>query len=118
MQRETRAMVNAELVATDEEAPAVRGVPLRQMHLRRMAALFLAPAASLLLVLVAYPLFNVLWQSLNYGNLVDPSTKGFAGLDNYRTVLEDEDFAAESRLARKVASFGMAARRYYTLRRI
>jgi multiple sugar transport system permease protein len=94
MQRETRAMVNAELVATEEEAPAVRGVPLRQVHLRRMAALFLAPAAALLLVLVAYPLFNVLWQSLNYGNLVDPSTKGFAGLDNYRTVLEDENFVS------------------------
>jgi hypothetical protein len=32
--------------------------------------------------------------------------------------VEDEDSMAESRLARKVASFGMAARRYYTLRRI
>jgi len=30
----------------------------------------------------------------------------------------DEDSATESRLARKVASFGMAAGRYYTPRRI
>jgi hypothetical protein len=32
--------------------------------------------------------------------------------------VEDEDSAAESRLARKVASFGMRAGRYYTLGRI
>jgi hypothetical protein len=32
--------------------------------------------------------------------------------------VEDEDSAAEARLARKVASFGMFARRHYTLRRI
>jgi hypothetical protein len=32
--------------------------------------------------------------------------------------VEDEDSAAESPLARKVASFGMSARRHYTLRRI
>jgi hypothetical protein len=32
--------------------------------------------------------------------------------------VEDEDSVAESRLARKVASFGMAVGRYYTLRRI
>jgi hypothetical protein len=32
--------------------------------------------------------------------------------------VEDEDTAAESRLARKVANFGMAAVRYYTLRRM
>lgn len=32
--------------------------------------------------------------------------------------VEDADSAAESLLARKVASFGMALGRYYTLRRI
>jgi hypothetical protein len=32
--------------------------------------------------------------------------------------VEVADSVAESRLARKVANFGMAARRYYTLRRI
>jgi hypothetical protein len=32
--------------------------------------------------------------------------------------VEEEDPAAELRLARKVASFGMVARGYYTLRRI
>ena len=32
--------------------------------------------------------------------------------------VEDDDSAAESRLARKVANFGMALGRYYTLRRI
>lgn len=32
--------------------------------------------------------------------------------------VEDKDFAEESRLARKLAIFGMAAGGYYTLRRM
>jgi multiple sugar transport system permease protein len=58
----------------------------------RLAALFYAPTAFLLLLLVAWPLVNVVWQGFHYVNLVDPATTGFAGLDNYRTILEDEDF--------------------------
>lgn len=58
----------------------------------RLAALFYAPTVFLLLLLVAWPLVNVVWQGFRYVNLVDPTTTGFAGLDNYRTILEDEDF--------------------------
>jgi multiple sugar transport system permease protein len=65
----------------------------RREQTRRIAFLFLAPAAAFLLVLIAYPLCNVLWVSFRYANLVDPSTTGFAGLDNYDTILSDENFA-------------------------
>ena len=65
----------------------------RRDNMQRVAFLFLAPAAAFLLVLIAYPLCNVLWLSLRYANLVDPSTVGFAGLDNYDTILSDENFA-------------------------
>jgi multiple sugar transport system permease protein len=85
-------MANAELTAMRQKAVALRRVTPRQVYLRRMAALFLLPAAAFLLVLIAYPLLNVVWQSFNYGNLVDPTTRGYAALDNYRTVLEDEEF--------------------------
>lgn len=61
-------------------------------HSSRIAALFYAPTAFLLLVLIAWPLVNVVWQGFQYANLVDPSTSGYAGLENFRTVVEDEDF--------------------------
>ena len=61
-------------------------------HFSRTAALFYAPTAFLLLVLIAWPLVNVVWQGFQYANLVDPSTSGYAGLENFRTVVEDEDF--------------------------
>jgi multiple sugar transport system permease protein len=59
---------------------------------RGIAALFLLPTAILLLLLIAWPLVSVLWQSARYVNLVDPLTVGFAGLDNFRTILDDEAF--------------------------
>lgn len=83
--------------ATDILAPPRRDAAetsrrRRLAGLGRAAAIYLAPTAVLLLVLVAWPLFNVVWQSLHYVNLVDPFTTGFAGLDNFRTVLDDSDF--------------------------
>ncbi|RIX98159.1 sugar ABC transporter permease [Aureimonas flava] len=75
----------------EEARPARRPVP-RLRRERRLAALFLAPTAALLLVLIAWPLVSVGWQSFRYVNLVDPTATGFAGLDNFRTVLDDEAF--------------------------
>jgi len=63
----------------------------RQVQIQRMALLFTAPVLLFMLVLIAYPLLSVLWQSVRYVNLVNPGIRGFAGLDNFRTVLEDED---------------------------
>lgn len=57
-----------------------------------VAVLFFAPTALLLLALFAWPLVNVLWQGFHYASLVDRLTSGFAGLDNFRTILEDDDF--------------------------
>ncbi len=59
---------------------------------RRTALLFVAPAVLFFLLLSAYPLLRVLWQSVRYASLVNPSVGGFAGLDNFRTVLGDDDF--------------------------
>ena len=58
-----------------------------------MAALcFVLPAAALLLLLIAYPLLRVIWDSFQNVNLVNTGAAGFAGLDNYRAVFEDEEF--------------------------
>ena len=85
--------------ATERSGPAaaLRVQPARMRagraaQIRRTALIFVAPAGLLFLVLIAYPLFRVLWYSLHYVNLVNPTQTGFAGLDNYTTVLTDEDF--------------------------
>jgi multiple sugar transport system permease protein len=86
-------MAAVEHAAMDEPASQSRREAPRQGQMQRIAFLFLAPAAAFLLVLVAYPLCNVLWVSFRYANLVDPATTGFAGFDNYATILSDEEFA-------------------------
>jgi multiple sugar transport system permease protein len=64
----------------------------RAVKLGRIAALCLAPAAVFLLILIAYPLSRVIWSAFHYVNLTNPTVAGFAGLDNFATVLEDEHF--------------------------
>ncbi|WP_448954939.1 carbohydrate ABC transporter permease [Labrys neptuniae] len=85
-------MARADLMQIQNKVASIGQAPPRSVQLRRMAALFLLPSAIFILALVAYPLGNVLWQSFRYSNLIDPSTQGYAGLENYRTVLEDENF--------------------------
>ena len=83
-------MAAVEHAVIAEPASESRREAPRQGQMQRIAFLFLAPAAAFLLVLIAYPLCNVLWVSFRYANLVDPATTGFAGLDNYATILSDE----------------------------
>jgi len=73
-------------------APRRRVARGRADRARWSAALYVAPALVLFLLLAAYPLLRVLWQSLHAANLVNPSVSGFSGLDNFDTVLGDDDF--------------------------
>jgi multiple sugar transport system permease protein len=59
---------------------------------RATAYLFLTPAVFFLLLLIAWPLLEVIWNSFNRSNLINPSVKGFAGLENYRYVFTVEYF--------------------------
>lgn len=59
---------------------------------RVTAYLFLTPAVFFLVLLIAWPLLEVIWNSFNRSNLINPSVKGFAGLDNYRDVFKMEYF--------------------------
>ena len=72
--------------------PERRAEAGRRTQIIRTAALFTAPVVLLLLVLIAYPLLRVLWESVRFVNLVNPTVQGFAGLENFRTVLADDDF--------------------------
>ncbi|MFD1539476.1 carbohydrate ABC transporter permease [Nonomuraea guangzhouensis] len=56
------------------------------------AYLLIAPAVVLVLVFLLYPVLSVFWESLRHHNLTRPLDDGFAGLDNYRALLADEQF--------------------------
>ncbi len=87
------------MAASDVPIPAL-AVPVarragwrsRAAQLRRIAALCLAPAAAFFLLLIAYPLARVIWTAFHYVNLTNPSISGYAGFDNFETVLGDERF--------------------------
>ena len=64
----------------------------RAERARWHALAFVAPAGLLLLLLVAFPLVEVARNSLWNRNLVDPTVTGFAGFDNFTTVLTDDSF--------------------------
>lgn len=52
----------------------------------------LSPAVLVLLIWCIVPLIMTLWYSFQNYNLVDPTLRGFAGIDNYRYLLTDPDF--------------------------
>ena len=64
----------------------------RAERARGNALVFVLPAGLLLMLLVAFPLLEVVRNSLWNKNLVDPSVTGFAGFDNFTTVLTDDTF--------------------------
>src|ERR1700690_981205 len=64
----------------------------RAARARRLVAIFLAPAAAFFLLLIAYPLAQVIWTAFHYVNLTNPTISGYAGLDNFESVLDDDRF--------------------------
>ena len=66
----------------------------RAARTRIQAFAFVLPAAALILLLVAYPLLRVVWDSVHNVDLVDPTATGFSGLENYRTVVTEDGFGS------------------------
>jgi multiple sugar transport system permease protein len=56
------------------------------------AYLFVFPAILFFLLLVAYPLINVVWDSFHFKSLLNTAQTSFSGLENYRSVINDENF--------------------------
>jgi multiple sugar transport system permease protein len=80
------------IAAQAERVAGRAGRRSRAAQRRRLAAVFLAPAAAFFLILIAYPLARVIWTAFHYVNLTNPSVSGYAGLDNFETVVSDERF--------------------------
>lgn len=63
----------------------LRNCPAEQ----RLAFVLVAPAATLMLAVTAYPIGYALWLSLQHNNLATPKDTRFIGVGNYQTVLTD-----------------------------
>jgi len=73
------------------EASIMRGNPTTQQPIRRMAALFLAPAMILYLILFIYPALRAFYISLFDWNGFTSSMK-FIGLKNFQELFGDASF--------------------------
>ncbi|NGO69359.1 carbohydrate ABC transporter permease [Streptomyces boncukensis] len=51
----------------------------------------ISPAVLLMLGFIAYPMLSVLYYSLQHYNVAKPWRNGFAGLDNFREILTEDD---------------------------
>ncbi|MBB3114502.1 multiple sugar transport system permease protein [Paenibacillus phyllosphaerae] len=65
---------------------------LREKRARRIAVAFIVPALLFFLLLNAFPLGQVLWDSFQLKNLLNKAENGFAGLANYAEVVKAEYF--------------------------
>ena len=66
----------------------------RERKTRLLANLFVLPAFIFFLLLIAYPLITVIWDSFHFKNLVNKVSQGFSGLENYKLVLQHENFVS------------------------
>ncbi|MNJ25673.1 Inner membrane ABC transporter permease protein YcjO [compost metagenome] len=65
---------------------------LRERKFRRIAYWYALPALLFFMLLNAYPLLGVLWDSFQIKHLLNKAVSGFAGLENYKEVISNEYF--------------------------
>ena len=86
------------MTALELEAPAAAPAPnpppvrRRRRRGRYTPYLLLAPTATLIMLFIAYPISQVVRNSLYRYNPLKPWADAFIGLDNYRAMFQDERF--------------------------
>lgn len=65
---------------------------LREKGIRRFAIGFILPALLFFLLLNAFPLGQVIWDSFQLKNLLNKAANGFAGFANYAEVVKEQYF--------------------------
>lgn len=65
---------------------------LKEKRIRRIALGFILPALLFFLLLNAFPLGQVLWDSFQLKNLLNKAANGFAGFGNYAEVVKEQYF--------------------------
>lgn len=69
----------------------------RDQRDNRTAWIMLAPALIFLAVLIAYPLGKVIHDAFSHVHLINPNMSGFAGFENFKTIINDEHFVTDAK---------------------
>lgn len=64
----------------------------REQRMKRTALFMLPPAIVFLALLIAFPLGKVVHDAFSHVHLINKSMSGFAGLENFKTIVSDEHF--------------------------
>ena len=64
----------------------------REQRMKRTALFMLAPAIVFLALLIAFPLGKVVHDAFSHVHNTNKSMSGFAGLENFKTIVSDEHF--------------------------
>lgn len=64
----------------------------REQRMKRTALFMLVPAIVFLALLIAFPLGKVVHDAFSHVHLINKSMSGFAGLENFKTIVSDEHF--------------------------
>nr|WP_312892728.1 sugar ABC transporter permease [Allostreptomyces psammosilenae] len=72
------------------DAKLRRRPQLRPRRGRSTPYLLIAPSVLLMIGFLVYPILSVLWYSLQTYNVTQPWDNGFAGLENFRTLLFED----------------------------
>lgn len=64
----------------------------RDQRKLRTAFIMLLPALVFLALLIAFPLGKVVHDAFSHVHLINKSMSGFAGIENFETIIEDEHF--------------------------
>lgn len=75
------------LTEARSRAAQATGPPVRRRRRAKTPYLLIAPTVLLLGGLLAYPMVSVGYYALRHYNVTQPWNNGFAGLDNFRTML-------------------------------
>src|ERR1700757_790192 len=79
-------------VATQQPAVAPTGAPSSAENPNTMLALLQAPSVIVLFLWMIVPLLMTIYFSFIRYSLVNPDVSGFAGIENYQFLTEDESF--------------------------
>ena len=79
----------ATMTAPTSTSQLLKQVEQRDVRRNRVRRLPLLPALIFTIVVTQFPFLLTIWYSLQSWNLLHPTTKHFAGLDNYKTIFTD-----------------------------
>jgi sorbitol/mannitol transport system permease protein len=82
----------ATMTAPPTAQQQTKDVEQRSVRRNRVRRLPLLPALTFTIVVTQIPFLLTIWYSLQSWNLLHPTTKHFAGLDNYKTIFSDTIF--------------------------